>query len=105
MSPGWSGRVAVADHEALHHALVAAGVGRTLMVDEEAGYAEERGAVVRWGEPSKEIALYFAHLKRRGGVPALGAVLVELLAALRSEGKKKAVQSPLFINHLESLRP
>jgi DNA-binding transcriptional LysR family regulator len=73
-------KVAVADHQSMHHALVGAGVGLTLMVEEEACYAEEQGTVVRWGEPVAEITLSFAYLKKRESNPALQAVLSGLRA-------------------------
>jgi DNA-binding transcriptional LysR family regulator len=73
-------KVAVADHEALHHALVSAGIGLTLMVEEEAFHAEAQGTVVRWGEPVADITLSFAYLKKRESDPALQAVLSALRA-------------------------
>lgn len=54
-------KVALADHQATHHAMVSAGVGLTLMVADEAHYAEKKGSVIICGKPIARMTLHFAY--------------------------------------------
>lgn len=65
----------VAEQEAVLSALVSAGVGLSVMIEEEAVEAERTGAVVLWPESVGSIPLSFACLTRRAEDPLLRALL------------------------------
>lgn len=65
----------VAEQEAVLSALVAAGVGLSVMIEEEALAEQRAGSIALWPEPLGSIPLTFACLSRRLTDPLIQAVL------------------------------
>jgi DNA-binding transcriptional LysR family regulator len=79
-------KVALADHQATHHALASAGVGLTLMVTNEAHYAEKKGLIIICGEPVARMALNFAYPKNKEDESALCSLIEGLLETWQVQG-------------------
>ncbi|HEY9857077.1 MAG TPA: LysR family transcriptional regulator substrate-binding protein, partial [Stenomitos sp.] len=63
--------VAVADQERTLRSLVAAGVGATLLREDQATAAIEAGEAVRWPGAEHRTGLWFVYQRHRGGEPVL----------------------------------
>ena len=68
-------RVTVADQEPLIRTLVAAGIGLSIMIEEEARQAQEQGQVALWEEILGTVGLGFIYPRRRASEPLIRALV------------------------------
>jgi len=68
-------RVTVADQEPLIRTLVAAGIGLSIMIEEEAREAQEQGRIAIWEEVLGTVDLAFIHPRRRASEPLIRALV------------------------------
>lgn len=81
-------RVVEADQEAVHVALVEAGVGLALMHEARALAAEARGSIAIWKRGAADTVLHYVYAEQRSVDPAVQAVrslAIELLGAPPAE--------------------
>ena len=68
-------RVTVADQEPLIRTLVASGIGLSVMIEDEARYAQEQGRVAIWENVLGTVDLGFIYPRRRATEPLVKALL------------------------------
>jgi DNA-binding transcriptional LysR family regulator len=68
-------RVTVADQEPLIRTLVAAGIGLSIMIEEEAHLTQEQGRIAVWDEVVGTVDLGFIYPRRRASEPLVKALL------------------------------
>ena len=67
-------RVTVADQEPLIRTLVAAGIGLSIMIEEEARMAQEQGRIAIWEKVLGSVDLGFIYPRRRASEPLIKAL-------------------------------
>jgi DNA-binding transcriptional LysR family regulator len=68
-------RVTVADQEPLIRTLVGAGIGLSIMIEEEARLTQEQGRVAIWDEVLGTVDLGFIYPRRRASDPLVKALV------------------------------
>jgi DNA-binding transcriptional LysR family regulator len=86
-------RVTVADQEPLIRTLVAAGIGLSIMIEEEARRSQKHGRIAIWEEVLGNVDLGFIAPRRRASDPLIKA-LVEGIRAVWRVTEKKTGQHP-----------